>query len=60
MLTYLVLAGKRTGNITAGGATALVAGAREECLDVRAVCPEFDRSWCGWVNRSLGVRYGVV
>lgn len=34
-----VLAGKRTGNIKAGGATALAAGARDVCVDVRAVCP---------------------
>lgn len=47
VLTYLVLAGKRTGNIKAGGATALAAGAREECVDVRAVCPGIDGFWRG-------------
>jgi hypothetical protein len=42
-----VLAGKRTGNIKAGGATALAAGARELCGDVRAVCPFSDMFWLG-------------
>ena len=49
MLTYL-LAGKRTGNIRAGGATALAAGANEVYVDMRAVCPGYESALRAWVD----------
>jgi hypothetical protein len=60
VLTYLVfrLAGKRTGNIKAGGATALATGAGQESAERRAVCPGFDVSWEAGVSRCLGGCYG--
>lgn len=46
-----VLAGKRAGNIEAGGATALAVGAREVRVDMRAVCPF---SVCfAWLSNSM-------